>query len=377
MSIAHARPGNTPSAAPEDAALPAAVLLHQPRRLVEVLSPLLTEWLDPGARLVDSRVAIRRYVPGKRCVFELELVLATRPEGRASASNRSFRAGQASVAGGADAVEQRTVMGKVYAGNEGARVYDTLQRLWARGFSAGPLTVPRPIAYDPDWRILLMSRARGVVLRQRLLALKDRTNTLARPSGASAVSAAVERAAEWLMTLHTSGVTAGRRYTFDRQLHTLAHWQRRVIAVYPDARGPLGAVLARIDAQGRALPALVPAPTHRDFSPDHVVVDGIRLTGLDFDEFCQYDPLFDVAHFVAHLRLLGLTSCGMVQRFDELATRFQLAYEARAQEYSAARVRLYEAITYLKLAHIIACITRPRGWQQSVATLLQEAQETV
>jgi aminoglycoside phosphotransferase (APT) family kinase protein len=191
------------------------------------------------------------------------------------------------------------------------------------------------------------------------------------------VSAAVERAAEWLMTLHTSGVTAGRRYTFDRHLHTLAHWQRRVIAVYPDATGPLGAVLARIDAQGRALPAWEPAPTHRDFSPDHVVVDGVRLTGLDFDEFCQYDPLFDVAHFVAHLRLLGLTSCGMVQRFDELATRFAMAYQARAQEYSAARVRLYEAITYLKLAHIIACITRPRGWQQSVATLLREAQRTV
>jgi hypothetical protein len=66
-----------------------------------------------------------------------------------------------------------------------------------------------------------------------------------------------------------------------------------------------------------------------------------------------------------------------VQRFDKLATRFQMAYEARAQEYSAARVRLYEAITYLKLAHIIACITRPRGWQQSVATLLREAQRTV
>ena len=67
----------------------------------------------------------------------------------------------------------------------------------------------------------------------------------------------------------------------------------------------------------------------------------------------------------------------MVQRFDELATRFQMAYEARAQEYCAARVRLYEAITYLKLVHIIACISRPRGWQQTVALLLREAQRTL
>ena len=113
-------------------------------------------------------------------------------------------------------------------------------------------------------------------------------------------------------------------------------------------------------------------------------------------------PLFDVAHFVAHLRVLGLTSSAtpafpalkdrledrteelvrpsgrvMLQRFDELATRFTMTYEAHAKEYCAARVRLYEAITYLKLAHNIGCIWRPRGWQQSVATLLGEAQKTV
>jgi hypothetical protein len=55
----------------------------------------------------------------------------------------------------------------------------------------------------------------------------------------------------------------------------------------------------------------------------------------------------------------------------------KMAYEAQAKEYSAARVRLYEAITYLKLAHIIACTTSPPGWQPLVATLLHEAQKTV
>jgi Ser/Thr protein kinase RdoA (MazF antagonist) len=191
------------------------------------------------------------------------------------------------------------------------------------------------------------------------------------------VSTAVERSAAWLVKLHTSGVTGRRWYTFDRHLHTLAHWQRRVVDVYPEATSPLAAVLRRIEAQGRALSGWEPAPTHRDFSPDNIVLDGSQLSALDFDEFCQYDPLFDVAHFVAHLRLLGLMSSGMVQRFDELATHFQMAYEAQAKEYSAARVRLYEAITYLKLAHIIACITRPHSWQQSVATLLGEAQKIV
>src|SRR5205807_10240616 len=128
MPTADARPGNTPIGAPDDAALPGAVLLQQPRRLVEVLSPMLAGWLDPGARLVDSHVAIRRYVPGKRCIFELELVIAP---GGASTQREAL---------------VRTVIGKLYAGGEGTRVYDTLQRLWASGFSNGPFTVPRPLA---------------------------------------------------------------------------------------------------------------------------------------------------------------------------------------------------------------------------------------
>jgi hypothetical protein len=354
--------------------------------LVEVLSPLLTEWLDPGAQLVDSRVAVRRYVPGKRCIFELELVIA-----RKGADAVETRMVMGKLYVDADAVETRTVMGKLYAGHEGAQVYDTLRRLWANGFSSGPLTVPRPIAYDPDWRLLLLGQARGVLFQQLLLATPalaadgrqkvedggQPPSSAVRLSPSIDLSTAVERSAEWLVKLHTSGVTARRWYTFDRHLHTLAHWQRRVVDVYPEATHPLGVLLARIEAQGRALSGWEPAPTHRDFSPDNVVFDGTQLSALDFDEFCQYDPLFDVAHFVAHLRLLGLTSSGMAQRFDELATRFQMAYEAHAKEYSAARVRLYEAITYLKLAHIIACITRPHSWQQSVVTLLGEAQKIV
>src|SRR5919199_4154242 len=246
MFAADAHPGNTPGGAPDDATLPGAVLLQQPRRFVAVLSSglcktLLQEWLDPGARLVDSRVAIRRHVPGKRCLFELELVMAR---------------------GGAEAVETRTVMGKLYAGDEGAQVYDTLRRLWASGFSNGPLTVPRPIVYDPNRRLLLLGLARGVLFQQLLLAtpalVVDGRQTVedggcppsstVRLSPSIDLSTAVERSAEWLVKLHTSGVTGRRWYTFDRHLHTLGVWQGHLVKVYPEATSPLAAVLGRIEA---------------------------------------------------------------------------------------------------------------------------------
>src|SRR5207245_4008065 len=54
-----------PDALPLDAALPGTALLHQPMRLLETLSHVLAEWLGPHANLLDSRVAIRRIVPGQ------------------------------------------------------------------------------------------------------------------------------------------------------------------------------------------------------------------------------------------------------------------------------------------------------------------------
>jgi Phosphotransferase enzyme family len=341
--VTDGHPLNNPSTVPVDAALPGSVLLQQPEQLVAVLSLLLAEWLGGDAQLMASRVAVRRYVPGRRCLVDLELVI--------------HRDGVASAEG-------RSVVGKLYAGDEAARVYETLTQLWARGFGTGPYTVPQPLAYDPAWRLLLLSRASGRVLRELLL---DAVN----------VSAAVDRAVAWLVKLHTCGLSGGRRYSFDRHLHTLGLWQGRLSDVYPDALQPFGSVLAQVARRGRDVAGWEPAPTHRDFSPDHLVIDEARVCGLDFDEFCQYDPLFDVAHFVAHLQFLGLTFYGALHRFDALATRFQAAYEARAREYSIERIRLYQAIAYLKLAYITACVTRPSDRAQVVATLLREAQRIV
>src|SRR5207245_904919 len=54
-----------PDALAFDPSLPGMALLHQPMRLLETLSHVLAEWLGPHANLLDSRVAIRRIVPGQ------------------------------------------------------------------------------------------------------------------------------------------------------------------------------------------------------------------------------------------------------------------------------------------------------------------------
>jgi len=328
-----------PDALPLDPALPGTALLHQPTELRKILSQLLADWLDPEANLLVSRVAIRHVAPGKRCSAELELTLG--PEMGAPA-------------------DHRRLLAKIYSEDQGAKVYETLRELRCRGFGTGRYTAPQPLAYDPARHLLLLDWVEGDLLSSLMLASSD-------------VSQRIEEAAAWLLSLHTCGVTSGRRYTFSRHLHTLNIWRQLLTEVFPEDEHRMSELLGWIEERGLALSGWTPGPTHRDFSPEHLVVHSDQLAGLDFDEFCQYDPLFDVAHFAAHLRFLGLTYFGSLRRFDWLADRFQASYKAGTQDYSTERVCLYEAISYFKLARIVALAERPKAWKEIAAVLLREA----
>jgi hypothetical protein len=323
----------------DDHALPGLALLRQANLRTKTMSHLLARWLGSEVQLLESSAVPLCYVPGKRCSFQIELVTHAPGAG----------------------IERTRVAGKIYGEDHGAKVYRTLHLLWRRGFSTGLFAVPRPLAYDEDRKLLLLTWADGELLRSDLLAGSD-------------VSQRIEEAAAWLLRLHHCGMTRGRRYTFRRHLYTLGLQGQRLAQVCPDSAGLLKNLLRRIEGLGGDLSGWTPGPTHRDFSPDHVVSSGGKVTALDFDEFCQYDPLFDVAHFVAHLRLLGLRHFGAMTRLNDLAQHFQTAYRAGAREYSEARLHLYEGVAYFKLAHIIAVLRRPPGWKETADALLSEAQ---
>lgn len=75
------------------------------------------------------------------------------------------------------------------------------------------------------------------------------------------------------------------------------------------------------------------APTHRDFSPEYLVVEEGRFVGLDLAEYCHYDPLSEVAHFIAYLRLQALTALGAIDYPDPHAARFESAYASESANF--------------------------------------------
>ncbi|MBI1749317.1 MAG: aminoglycoside phosphotransferase family protein [Acidobacteria bacterium] len=331
------------AALPDDPALPGSALLQQPAQLRDTLSRLLRSWMGTDAWLQSCTASLRRYVPGKRCIFELEVTIAR---------ERCVQA------------EGRRLVGKIFGLGEGAGLFRTLTELRRHGFATGSLLVPPPLAYDPDWQLLLLGWAEGELLRSKLL-----RRSCAEPQ--------MQEAAAWLLKLHQCGMKDGRRYSFGQHMNALADQKYWMTRIWPDGERRLDELMCRIAERSRLLSGWTPGPTHRDFSPDHLMMNGNQLTALDFDEFCQYDPLFDVAHFIAHVRFLALTHFDSLTEFDRLAKSFVDAYRAGAKDFSDARLQLYLAIAYLKLAHIVAVVQHLPAWRQKVGTILHEAEQIV
>lgn len=332
---------NTPLEAlelPVDPALRGYASLCQPATLTPMLSRVLEQWLGTDARLLNSRAFLRRLFPGKRCSVELELIIGRK--------------------GGV--VEHRQLLGKLYDSDQAATVYSTLGELRHHGLGAGRFLVPQAVAWVNEYHLLLLTWTKG-----------DLLSSLCAPGVDT--DREITGAAEWLLRLHSCGVGPGRRYSFPGHLRTLTSWKELLTKIYPEGERLLCALLTRFEERGRELSGWVPGPTHRDFSPEHLVVQEDQFTCLDFDEFCQYDPLFDVSHFTAHLRFLGLSRFGALNTFDSLADQFQAAYQAGTANYSEERVNLYKAIAYFKMARFVALIEQPEGWRQVLPELLDEA----
>jgi Phosphotransferase enzyme family len=329
--------------ATEDSALPGCALLREDKLRTKLISGLLKHWLHPQAELLESDAVLRRHVPGKRCNFEIDLAILPAP---------------------GKPIEKRRVVGKAYAQDQGAKVYEALHEFRSHGFAGSTFLVPQPLAYDPRWKVLLLGWSEGELLRSLVL-------------GGSDVSHRMEEAANWLLKLHQCGVTTGRRHTIRRHLETLASQKQRLVNVHPELEGRLETILCRIEERGEALSAWTAGPTHYDFSPDHLLYTEGKVTAIDFDEFRQYDPLFDVAHFMAHLRLLGLQYMGDVARFDELCEVFHKVYRVGAQDYSEARVRFHTAIAYFKMAHIVGAVVRPYAGKEAVEVFLSETERVL
>jgi len=256
------------------------------------LEPLLLARFGPGDWRAEAwDVETVRYRASSRCTLRLTVQAQDATTGRA---------------------EERCFYAKVYGNEErGEQTYQVLQALWNRGNAGGvSFTVGRPIAYLSDLRTLVQEEAPGTSLKDKLLREEN-------------VVPAVQKVARALAALHLDHVPVPRQRRLWEEVRHLEKigklLQQACPYLEPEVKEIVGTVVA-------GLVELPLAPTHRDFHPDNILIDGDRLSLIDLDVFSEADPLLDVARLLVGLAFMPLD-------YSLTHERAQIAAQAFAEEY--------------------------------------------
>jgi hypothetical protein len=305
-------------------------LVHMPR----LLEPVLLEHVvgaGHGIGAIEAEMLGHRL--GKRCIV---------------------RFGFEALDGGADRTSRGSLIAKLYKfrTTKGRQVFADMQGLSADGFGAGSeLTIPRPIAFLPEGNVLLMEDVPGTLLAERP------------PSELREAAAAAGRV---LGKLHTSTLHPPRRHGVDDEIAVLEPWVALVGRVHPDLDRLATDALAAVRTGFAGCARADPAPSHRDFYDQQVLVADGRVTLIDFDTFCMADPALDIGNFLAHLRLRPLQGLMPTNGF---ADGFLGGYRRTAGALpERARISAYETASLLRLGCLYAFSTR---WQTLAGPLIE------
>ncbi len=259
-------------------------------------------------------------------------------------------------------VAERRFYAKVYREEEeGAHAYQVLRDLRDQtgGGEAG-FRIARPVTYVNGLRTLVQEEAPGTSLDDILL------------RGEGAIPA-MRRAARALAALHLGNMVPARRRPLRDELARLSQARELLRAAHPhlasEIEGVVGAVVA-------GLAEVAPRPTHCDFRPLHVLLDGDRVVLLDFDKFAGADPLLDVANLLANSSMAQLRTGVREGRSEAAARAFAEEYFAHAPAAWRARLPAHYAMAIIGKAAASHRRDLP-GLDDGIGAILQEAKDSL
>jgi ABC-type multidrug transport system fused ATPase/permease subunit len=290
----------------------------------------------------DCRVELGHYGRQHRCVLHYHV------EGKRQSSFE---------------IEQRLVYGKVANDDRGAVASSAINLLRERILNNGnsPLFhIPQALGFWPDLRLALLEAIPGQPQIGQLLKVHF-NGKAGLAAGPLTLEEAVGIAAQIGASLHTSGLTLGRRRTLANELAELRKEGAAIQRISPELGAQLQSWLEQIEAHAENSEALKLCFSHGDFTYTQLVFEGTTAGLVDFDTICQAEPALDLGHFLAYLRLAAMKAQGSRAvapegLIESLCAQFLNTYIEAAgdalegEEQLRRRVSIYEIISLWRLA---------------------------
>ncbi|MFQ5783922.1 MAG: aminoglycoside phosphotransferase family protein [Alphaproteobacteria bacterium] len=243
-----------------------AALTDAGRLRNEILRDIVERHWGPAWRIATVSPTLAHYIPEHTCCIRAALDLCHRRTG-----------------------EKRpwVVFGKTYYDDRGADAHADMQRLWdGAARIRGALSIPRPLGYQPAYRVLWQEGLAGETFEKRY-------------GDDGADLGLVGKAAEAVADLHTTSIGCRRRTRPRETVSRLLAVTSRLERVRPSCATTAAAVVQRLMNDRDRLPDAAKATLHGDLHTKNMLVAGDRVSLIDLDTLSEGPPSYDIGSFVA------------------------------------------------------------------------------
>lgn len=245
------------------------------------------------------------------------------------------------------------LIGKFYADESGQTTYQIMQDL-QKSFDLTkkhpPLTIPHPLFYDPDLRIIVQQHVEGIPY-SNLLDHHDYPKYF-RLLGRA------------LAFLHAQDVSIGEKKSINNHLEELIHpHPMRLCEELPQYCCLIEELIRDLSKKEKEWQDMVcVTPIHRDFHLRQLFYREEQVWLIDWDLFAKGDPALDVGNFVVYLKT-------HIAKYKPVIDAFLEGYCSIGSSTILERLPVYEGLTFLRLACKRFCL-KGDYWQNKVKEML-------
>lgn len=247
------------------------------------------------------------------------------------------------------------LIGKYYAGDVGWTAYFGMSASHrALSMYEGPsiLATPAPLFFDSNLGLIVQEYVDG---RPYYDLLKE-----------ADAARYFQEAGKALAVLHALDVPHGPRRTLTDNFEELIHPHPTLFAeTMPLYYTPVAWLIKEMLAIEQSWGEIIETtPVHRDFHLRQLFHDAERVWLIDWDLFAKGDPALDIGNFIVYLETR------LAKGHQPAVEAFLEGYLSKAPASRLARISLYKAFTYLRLA-CKRFRLKDAGWQEQVPEMLR------